>query len=65
MIAVEILREIKDGSGYITKGELKKAMKKQNKKMTKTQIDNLMKATDTDGDGKISYDEFFASMVNQ
>ena len=40
-------------------------MVKQGKKMTKTQIDRLMSDTDTDGDGKISYEEFFASMVKQ
>ena len=56
---------IQDGNGYITKGELRKAMVKQGKKMTKTQIDRLMSDTDTDGDGKISYEEFFASMVKQ
>lgn len=38
-------------------------MLKQGKKLTKTQIDRLMKDTDADGDGQISYDEFFNSMV--
>jgi Ca2+-binding EF-hand superfamily protein len=38
-------------------------MGKQGRKLTKTQIDKLMKETDADGDGKISYEEFFNSMV--
>ena len=40
-------------------------MGKQGRKLTKAQIDKLMKETDVDGDGKISYDEFFNSMVGK
>ena len=41
-------------------------MKKVHKlRSSKTQIDKLMKETDVDGDGQISYDEFFNSMVKQ
>ena len=40
-------------------------MGKQGRKLTKSQIDKLMKETDQDGDGQISYEEFFASMVKQ
>ena len=56
----------KDGSGYITKGEMRKAMQKQGLKMTNDETyDKLMKKLDKDGDGKISYEEYFASMVNK
>ena len=54
---------LQDGNGYISKKELRLAMGKQGRKLTKTQIDKLMKETDVDGDGQISYDEFFNSMV--
>ena len=40
-------------------------MVKQGKKLTKAQIDRLMQDTDSDGDGQISYEEFFNSMVRQ
>ena len=54
-----------DGNGFISKKELRLAMGKQGRKLTKTQIDKLMKETDVDGDGQISYEEFFNSMVKQ
>ena len=57
--------QLQDGNGYISKKELRLAMGKQGRKLTKTQIDKLMKETDVDGDGQISYDEFFNSMVKQ
>ena len=57
--------QFQDGNGYISKKELRLAMGKQGRKLTKTQIDKLMKETDVDGDGQISYDEFFNSMVKQ
>ena len=55
--------DFQDGNGFISKKELRLAMGKQGRKLTKQQIDKLMKETDSDGDGQISYDEFFASMV--
>ena len=48
----------KDGSGYITKGELKKSLKGQGVKMSPAQVNQLIKSADTDGDGKISISEF-------
>ena len=52
-----------DGNGFISKKELRLAMGKQGRKLTKQQVDKLMKETDSDGDGQISYEEFFKSMV--
>ena len=60
-----MIKYFKDGSGYISKGEFRKAMKKQAPKMKKAQIDDLIKESDTDGDGEIDYEEFFALMVKQ
>ena len=48
----------KDGSGYITKGELRNALKGQGVKMSPAQVNQLIKSADTDGDGKISISEF-------
>ena len=51
-----------DGNGFISKKELRLAMGKQGRKLTKQQIDKLMKETDVDGDGQISYEEFLRSI---
>lgn len=48
----------KDGNGYITRDELKMAMDLIGESMTEIQLDEMLKATDIDHDGKINYEEF-------
>ena len=46
----------KDGSGYITKDELKKAMKAMGEKLSDAEINEMIAAADTDKDGKVGLD---------
>lgn len=46
-----------DHSGYISRQDLKELLGKQNSRVV---LDQLITEADTDGDGKISYQEFFA-----
>lgn len=48
----------KDGNGYITRDELKTAMDMIGEPVTETQLDEMLKATDIDNDGRINYEEF-------
>ncbi|XP_054716092.1 calcium-binding protein E63-1-like isoform X3 [Uloborus diversus] len=48
----------KDGNGYITKDELKMAMDIIGEPVTEVQLDEMLKATDIDHDGRINYEEF-------
>ncbi|GFT47868.1 calcium-binding protein E63-1 [Trichonephila clavipes] len=48
----------KDGNGYITKDELKMAMDLIDESVTEAQLDDMLKATDIDHDGRINYEEF-------
>lgn len=48
----------KDGNGYITRDELKVAMDLIGESVTEAQLDEMLKATDIDHDGKINYEEF-------
>ncbi|CAF3774664.1 unnamed protein product [Rotaria socialis] len=47
-----------DGSGYIQSSELENIMQKMGRHFTKEQIDVMVKALDTSGDGKIGFNEF-------
>lgn len=47
-----------DGSGYIQANELENIMHKMGRRVNKSEIDAMVKALDTSGDGKISFDEF-------
>ncbi|XP_035229601.1 calcium-binding protein E63-1-like [Stegodyphus dumicola] len=48
----------KDGNGYITRDELKMAMDLIGESVTEVQLDNMLKVTDIDNDGRINYEEF-------
>ena len=47
-----------DGSGAIDSSEIKKVCESLGVDVTKNEIDDLIKSADTDGDGKIQYEEF-------
>ncbi|GAM27303.1 hypothetical protein SAMD00019534_104780, partial [Acytostelium subglobosum LB1] len=51
-----------DGNGFITKTELRQAMLNMGEKLSETEIDEMIKEADVDGDGQINYEEF-AKMI--
>jgi len=48
----------KNNSGTISKTELKAAMMKHGEPMSEAEVDNMIRQFDSDGDGKINYNEF-------
>ena len=53
-----------DGSGFLDKSELKNAFKDFKGGLTDAEVDVLMAAADTNGDGEVSFEEFVA-LVNK
>lgn len=51
-----------DGNGTLTSKELRNALRKLNLGLTSKDIDQIMLKIDVNGDGIISYDEFFAEL---
>lgn len=51
-----------DGNGTLTSKELRNALRKLNLGLTSKDIDQIMQKIDVNGDGIISYDEFFAEL---
>lgn len=54
-----------DGSGEITKQDLKLAFTKFGKKLSNQEMDDLMAAHDEDKDGTISFEEFKKMMLQE
>ena len=54
----------RNDDGYIQVDELKSAMKALGNKVTDKELDDMVRKTDTDGDGQISYEEFFKMLTN-
>jgi len=52
----------KDGNGFIDASELKKTMRELGQNLTDDEIESMMKEADTNGDGKIDYQEFLKMM---
>ena len=52
------LRFDKDRSGFVTREELKKAMRELGEKLAEDEIDEMMREADINGDSKISLQEF-------
>eukprot|EP00980_Cylindrotheca_fusiformis_P002946 scaffold683_cov124-Cylindrotheca_fusiformis.AAC.15 len=52
-----------DNSGYITRSDFRKLAKKAHYKLSKKELDRTMQSMDSNGDGKISFEEFMASVV--
>ncbi|CAL1289783.1 unnamed protein product [Larinioides sclopetarius] len=53
----------KDRNGYITRDELRTAMEMIGEPMSEEQLDLMIRATDTDNDGKINYEEFVRMLL--
>lgn len=53
----------KDGNGYITRDELKSAMQIMGEQLTDRDLDELLRTTDHDCDGKINYEEFIKTLL--
>ena len=54
----------KDGNGYITNDEFRKVVEdKYSATLSSKEIKKLMKAADTNGDGKICYEEFLKAFT--
>ena len=54
----------KDGNGFINAAELKHVMAGLGEKLTDEEIDEMVKAADVFGDGKISFNEFKMMMTS-
>ncbi|KAK3600750.1 hypothetical protein CHS0354_017042 [Potamilus streckersoni] len=48
----------KDGNGVIDKNELRLAMRTLGEKVSEADVTEMMRDADTNGDGKIDYEEF-------
>ncbi|KAG6856683.1 hypothetical protein H0H87_001898 [Tephrocybe sp. NHM501043] len=48
----------KDGNGYISSAELRHVMTNLGEKLSDTEVDEMIREADVDGDGQINYDEF-------
>ena len=48
----------KDGNGYITQDELAVVMTNLGEKLNQNELNLMMKEADTNGDGRIDYEEF-------
>ncbi|CAD8110193.1 unnamed protein product [Paramecium primaurelia] len=49
----------KDGNGYVESNELIEISRQMNEEITQDDVDRLMKVVDQNGDGKISFEEFW------
>ncbi|CAH1262325.1 CALML3 [Branchiostoma lanceolatum] len=53
----------KDGSGFITKDEIRQAMSEMGQELSDTELESMMEKYDTSADGNINYEEFLKSLV--
>lgn len=54
-----------DGSGSISRSELKKLMKNLGQTLSDAELDAMMDEVDTDGNGEIDFHEFKSMMVSR
>lgn len=47
----------KDGNGFISAAELRHVMTNLGEKLSDTEVEEMIREADTDGDGQINYDE--------
>ncbi|GLB41005.1 putative glycoside hydrolase family 92 protein [Lyophyllum shimeji] len=55
----------KDGNGYISAAELRHVMTNLGEKLSDTEVDEMIREADVDGDGQINYDEFVKMMLSK
>jgi len=55
----------KDGNGYISAAELRHVMTNLGEKLTDSEVDEMIREADIDGDGQINYDEFVKMMLSK
>jgi calmodulin len=48
----------KDGSGFLSVAEIRKAMNSNGTKLTDNEVEEIIASVDVDGDGQINYEEF-------
>lgn len=53
----------RDGNGFITRDELKTGMQIMGESLSDRDLDELLRATDLDQDGKINYEEFIKTLL--
>jgi len=54
----EFLTMMVDGNGFISPAELRHVMTDLGQEPTDTEVDEMIREADVDGDGQISYEEF-------
>jgi len=47
-----------DGNGFITSRELHEILSRMGRHLSRSEVEAMIKALDTSGDGKLSFDEF-------
>lgn len=52
----------KAGNGYITSSDLRSVLQCLGEQLTEDEIEDMINEVDIDGDGRIDYDEFVASL---
>lgn len=64
----EILEAFKvfdrDGNGFISAAELRHIMTNLGEKMSDSEVDDMIREADLDGDGQINYEEFVKMMMS-
>ncbi|KAJ7011132.1 calcium-binding protein CML18 [Populus alba x Populus x berolinensis] len=54
----------RDGNGFITAAELAHSMAKLGHALTAEELTGMIKEADTDGDGRISFEEFSRAITS-
>ncbi|XP_064622993.1 calmodulin-A-like isoform X2 [Lineus longissimus] len=54
-----------DNDGFISAGELQQVMMMLNEPLSKTEVIQMIKEADRDGDGKVCYEEFYFLMMEK
>ena len=54
----------KDGNGFISAAELRNIMTNLGEKLSDTEVDEMIREADLDGDGQINYEEFVKMMMS-
>lgn len=55
----------RDGNGWLSPKELRKALKSQSSKLSKDEVKEIIASVDKDGDGRISIEEFYNLVVGK